>query len=65
MKGGTAPHFSLGHVDYGQMVAYLSKSPISATVELFLWPPCVIGQAIIFFPCGFFFFFFLLLFFLA
>jgi len=22
--------------------------------RLYLWPPCVIGQAIIFLPCGFF-----------
>ena len=61
-KRDTAPCFSLGHVDRGQMVAYLSKSPTSATAELFLWSPCVIGQAITFLPCGLFFFFFLLLF---
>jgi len=32
------------------------RSPISATAELLLWPPYVIGQAIMVLSCGFFYF---------
>jgi len=35
---------------------------VSATRSYFLWPPYVIGQAIIFLPCGFFSIFFFYLF---
>jgi len=28
--------------------------PCISRLHLFLWPPCVIGQAIIFLPCGFY-----------
>ena len=35
------------------------RSPISATAEVLLWPPCVADADIIFLPCGFYLLLFL------
>ena len=48
-------------VNYGSLVPCGWRCALFAMVRLvlLLWPPYVIGQTIIFLPCGFFFFFYL------
>jgi len=38
------------------LLSHASKVLFLALSDNFLWPPYVIGQAIIFLPCGFFFY---------
>ena len=56
LDGDPAPP-EKGHTpNFRPMSVVAKRSPISATAELLLWPPCVADADIIFLPCGFFFY---------
>jgi len=52
--GAASPERGTAAPSFRPMFIVAKQSPIAATAELLLWPPYVIGQAIIFLPCDFY-----------